>query len=194
MGNWKHLPLRSLIGGVLVLLSLSLITSQALCQIQHQIVTTYGRNSFALGSDLEELITKGKLIKYSRAGLIDSFMVGSEKHYRLYVPVKAVWSNLPQYFDTAVIQLPDNILKQDLVVYDYLTEEAIIPDTLWIAEWEFSKKKIRKLNPIVKKNKNDYIYHYLSEGMKPAKHKQELDDKAKKEKAKKEKAKSKKLK
>ncbi len=112
--------------------------------------------------------------------MIDSFFEGSEKHYRMYVPVKMVWVNLPEFYDTAIIQTPDHVLKQQAFLYNWTTGEAIIPDTIFIEEWEFSKKKIRKLLPIVKKNDNDYIYHYLSPGLKPAKSKSELDKKAKK--------------
>ncbi len=154
----------------------------ALCQIQyqHQIVTIYGRNSFGLGENSEELNTKAKLIKYSRAGLIDSFMVGNEKHYRMFVPVRVVWVNLPKHYDTAIIQTPGNILKQDAIMVDWTTGEGIIPDSLFIEEWEFSKKKVRKLPVIVKTGLNDFIYGHLSPGLSPAKSKQDLDKKAKK--------------
>lgn len=83
--------------------------------------------------------------------------------------------------------MPDNIMKQDLLIYDWDTEEAVIPDTIWIEEWIFSKKKIRKLDPIAKQNNDDFVYHNLSPGFYPAKHKSDLDEKAKKAKEKREK-------
>ncbi len=98
----------------------------------------------------------------------------------MYVPIKAVWINLPKYFSTEIIQTPGNIVKKDAILVDWTTEEGIIPDTLYIEEWEFSKKKIRKLDPIIKKSKNDFIYHYLSPGLKIATGKADLDRKAKK--------------
>ena len=140
----------------------------------------YGRNGFGIGEDATELTCKSKLIEYARAGLIDSFMIGSERHFRMYVPIKAVWINLPKYFSTEIIQTPGNIVKKDAILVDWTTEEGIIPDTLYIEEWEFSKKKIRKLDPIIKKSKNDFIYHYLSPGLKIATGKADLDRKAKK--------------
>jgi hypothetical protein len=126
------------------------------------------------------MFSKAKLIKYSRAGLIDSFFVGPEKHYRMYVPVRIVWSNLPQYYSTEVIQTPDNITKQDAIIVNWTTEEGVIPDSIFIEEWEFSKKKIRRLPVVVKSGPNDFIYGHLSPAFSPAKSKSDLDKKAKK--------------
>lgn len=163
----------------------------ALCQIPQKIVTTYGENGFALGSSSDELTTGLKLRDYARAGLIDTFFQAGEWHYRVFVPVKAVWINLPNHFDSAVLDLPDNIAKKDLILYeinpDGSFKEAIIPDSLWVEEWEFSKKKVRKLDPFIKRDNNDFIYYNLSPGFYPAKHKKDLDKKAKKEKEKKDK-------
>jgi len=155
-----------------------------LCQTAQKIVATY--DGFGIGNDSGELVTKYKLQTWSRAGLIDTVFHGGEWHYLLYVPTRAVWTDLPEYFDSAIIDISGNILTKDLLVYELPTMEAIIPDSLYYEEWTFSEKAVRKFRK-KKQNNNDFIYHNLSNGFKPAKHKSDLNDKAKEAKEKKEK-------
>ena len=177
--------LKFLIGLALVwLLSLMIVSFQVQSQTAQKIVTTY--DSFGLTEDSGELQTYALLTKWARAGLLDTVLQAGEWHFQMYAPRRAVWIDLPEHFNSAILDLPDNILKKDFILYDDVTEEAIIPDSLYYEEWTFSQKAVKEFR--IKKTNNDhFVYHNLSPGFLPAKHKSDLDKKAKKEKEKKEK-------
>lgn len=140
-------------------------------------------------------MTNMLLTKWARAGLIDTVLLSGadgnfDWHFRMLVPTRAVWTDLPEFFDSAIIDIPGNIQGKDIIVFevnpDGSFKEAIIPDSLYFEQWIYSEKTIQKFKK-KKQNNNDFLYHNLSPGFKPAKHKDDLDDKAKKEKEKKEK-------
>jgi len=128
--------------------------------------------------------------------LIDTVWVEGEWHFLLYVPTRVVWYEsitYPIYFDSAIITVLGNIQGKDLLVFeinsDSTFKEVIIPDSLYYEEWIYSKMKVRKVRKfrIKKDNNNHFIYHNLSPGFKVARHKSDLNDKAKKAKKEKEK-------
>lgn len=161
-----------------------ILTYPVQSQTAQKIITTY--DNFGLTEDSGEFLTGTLLTQWARAGLIDTFLQSGEWHFQLFVPTRAVWINLSESFNSAILDLPDNVLKKDFILYDNVTEEAIIPDSLYFEEWTFSQKAIRKFK-IKKTDNNHFIYGNLSPGFQPAVSKSNLNKKAKEEKKKKEK-------
>ncbi len=174
---------------VLALVLVMIQSYQARCQTPQKIVVDF---ELVFQGDSIDFGQWLQLRDWARSSLIDSFEQDGIWNYRMFVPIKAVYLDLPEHFDSAIYPTPDNILKNGYVLYEYHSGNSIIPDSLYFEEWVFSlgKKDVRKFK-VKKQNNNDFIYHNLSPGFKPAKHKSDLDDKAKVEKDKKEKLKKK---
>ncbi len=173
--------------GILIFLLIG--TCPVASQIQQKIVVTY--DTFGLTDDSGEFTTHNLLTQWARAGLIDTVLLPGiggnfEWHFQMYAPRRAVWIDLPENFNSAIIYLPGNIQDKDFILYDDVSGEAIIPDSLYYEEWTFPQKSVRKFK-VKKINNNHFVYHNLSPGFLPAKHKSDLDKKAKEEKEKKEK-------